>query len=131
MASISLQANRDWDNFTVDNEPLLFSDEEDQYNYYTDEDAEISSCSTEYESENEHSKWDFERMIRGFGALMVPVMASLGLGAYLAHLQGKKPPQAWFFGSSSPSDPEAPVILNKNELKGRCKALQYPANLPC
>jgi len=71
-------------------------------------------------------------MMRGFGALMVPIMASLTLGAYLAHLQSKKPPQAWFFGgSSSSSDPEAPVILNKNELKGRCKALQYPANLPC
>lgn len=54
MASISLLGNKDWDNFTVDNEPLLFSDEEDQYNYYTDEDAEEISCSTEYESENEY-----------------------------------------------------------------------------
>jgi len=69
-------------------------------------------------------------MMRGFGALLFPIMVSAGLGAYLAHLHGRKPPQAWFWGSDK--QPEiGPTELKRNELKGRCKAVQYPGNEPC
>ena len=134
MASISSQATRDWDAYMAENEPLVFSDEEDatsDYNYYTDEDSEESSFSTEYESEHEYQGWDYEQMIRGFGALMMPVMVSVGIGAYLAHLKGRNTPEAWFWGSSASKDPNAPVVLKKNELGGRIKCMQYPANSPC
>ena len=137
MASIQANAARDWEQEAQDNEPLVFSDdepEESDYNYYTDEDDESSY--TTQEEEEPYQKW--QRLFRGFGALMVPIMISAGLGAYLAHLQSKKPPQAWsLFGGSSSStggskdSSDAPVNLKKNELKGRCKAVQYPANAPC
>lgn len=112
-----------------ESQPVLFSDEEAEsdsdWNYYTDEETENNSSA---EEEEQSSKW--ERAIRGFGALMVPIAISAGLGVYLASLHAKKPPQAWFWGGSG-SDPDAPVVLKKNELKGRCKAVQYPGNDPC
>lgn len=88
----------------------------------------MSSFTTANEEEDEQqSKWDYERLMRGVGALMIPILVSAGLGAYLAHLQGKKPPQAWFWGKSESEkekeDPNAPVVMKKNELKGRCKAV--------
>jgi len=55
--------------------------------------------------------------MRGFGALMFPILVSAGLGAYLAYLHGRRPPQAWFFGSDEPAG------MKQNELKGRIKAL--------
>ena len=58
---------------------------------------------------------------------MLPLTFSIGVGAYLANLQTKKPPQAWsLFGSSDKkkdASKDEPVELKKNELKGRCKAL--------
>ena len=61
---------------------------------------------------------------------MLPILMSASLGVYLARLQAKKPPQAWsLFGGST--DPDAPVVLKPNELKGRSKAMQYPGNSPC
>ena len=70
---------------------------------------------------------------------MLPLMISAGLGAYLASLQAKKPPQAWslFGGGDSNKKKDsgksdgAPVVLKRNELKGRSKAMQYPGNAPC
>ena len=69
---------------------------------------------------------------------MLPIMMSAGLGAYLASLQAKKPPQAWsLFGGGDKSKSkdsgksDAPVVLKRNELKGRSKAMQYPGNAPC
>ena len=78
--------------------------------------------------------------LRGFGALMLPILISAGLGAYLASLQARKPPQAWsLFGGDGKSASskeggskyDAPVVLKRNELKGRSKAMQYPGNAPC
>ena len=66
---------------------------------------------------------------------MLHIMVSVGLGAYLASLQRKKPPQAWsLFGSNtndSSRSEAVPVVLKRNELKGRSKAMQYPGNAPC
>ena len=120
MASLSAHYNQDWDLKAQDGDPVLFSDEEGEsesdWNYYTDDETDSSSANEEEQS----SKW--ERAIRGFGALMVPVMVSAGLGVYLATLHAKKPPQAWFWGSTK-GDGDEPVVLKKNELKGRCKAV--------
>ena len=127
MASLSSHYNQNWEMKAQESEPILFSDEEEsdsEWNYYTDEESESSS------QEEEEQSSRFERAIRGFGALMVPIMVSAGLGVYLATLHAKKPPQAWFWGGSK-SEGDEPVVLKKNELKGRCKAVQYPANDPC
>ena len=95
------------------------SGEQSEYNYYTDEDAPSDENATEDE---EYTSW--ERALRGIGALCVPIMVSAGLGAYLAHLQSKKPPQAWFWSKKdSDSGDSGDVELKRNELKGRCKAV--------
>eukprot|EP00354_Favella_ehrenbergii_P003910 CAMPEP_0170456494 /NCGR_PEP_ID=MMETSP0123-20130129/4108_1 /TAXON_ID=182087 /ORGANISM="Favella ehrenbergii, Strain Fehren 1" /LENGTH=139 /DNA_ID=CAMNT_0010719987 /DNA_START=529 /DNA_END=951 /DNA_ORIENTATION=+ len=95
---------------------------------FTSDEETAYADDTEQEEEEPHERWT--RMMRGFGALLFPIMVSAGLGAYLAHLHGRKPPQAWFWGSDK--RPEiGPTELKRNELKGRCKAVQYPGNEPC
>ena len=105
MASIEAHTSRDYELLAQESEPLLFSDEEgddldSDYNYYTDED----SLTTADEANEEQSQWDFTRLLRGVGALMLPILMSASLGVYLASLQAKKPPQAWsLFGGSGDS----------------------------
>lgn len=132
MLNIQAHSSRDWDKVAQEGEQLLFSDDESNvdtdWNYYTSSDDEETDKSNHSSTDTDQEQPSpFERAVRGFGALMVPLMVSAGLGAYLAHLQSKKPPQAWFWGSSSPDDGS----LKRNELKGRCKAIQYPGNAPC
>ena len=138
--NISEATSRDWEEAAQEKDPVLFSDEETDYNYYTteEEDKESSgSGSAEDTSDEQHWKEDLYQKMRGIITLMLPLTFSIGVGAYLANLQTKKPPQAWsLFGSSDKKksaggSKDEPVVLTKNELKGRCKALQYPANFPC
>ena len=81
---------------------------------------------TEQEEEEPHERW--ARQLRGFCAFMFPLLVSGSLGAYLAYLHGQSPPQAWFWGKE---DPNAPIVLKQNEMKGRVKAMQYSGNEPC
>lgn len=126
-ASFSAQASRDWEREAQEGSPVVFSDEEDEFlTTTTDFDTE-NEWGEDTDEDEPHARWT--RHLRGFVALMIPIMVSGGLGAYLAYLHGQKPPQAWFWGDKE--DPNAPPVLKKNELKGRCKAMQYPANEPC
>ena len=135
--NISAQADRDWQREAEEGGEVLFSDGEEsaEDGLFTDSDLESTTQTddTEEEEEEPHTRWT--RMMRGFGALLFPIMVSAGLGAYLAYLHGQKPGQAWFFGKSDSKDSKSAadgqVVLKRNELKGRCKAVQFAGNEPC
>lgn len=52
MASIEAHTSRDWELMAQENEPLLFSDDENDsdYNYYTDPDEDSDSMITDHEN---------------------------------------------------------------------------------
>ena len=88
---------------------FTFSDDENEYNYYTNSDEE-----------------DFERFaeqqfsrLRALGALLLPTFVSIGIGCFLAKQQSKK----------NQCEAAAPK-LKANELGNRMEAIQYPGNDP-
>ena len=92
-----------------DTDPFQFSDDEDEFNYYTDSDEETQDDAESQQQESGHSR------LRAFMALIVPLLASGGLGIFLYKKQ---------MASCEAGRPE----LARNRLKNRVHAVQYEGN---
>ena len=91
-----------------ESDPFQFSDDEDEYNYYTDSEEENESAETADQGPG-HSR------LRAFMALIVPLLASGGLGMFLYRKQ---------MNECEGNQPE----MTRNRVKNRVNAVQYEGN---